>query len=135
MMTIRAEALDACEPIMHRDGVLTEGASSNVFVLHDGRLLTPTLGGERKILAGVTRQLVIEAAASLGRTVEEADIPVETFRNAEEAFVSSSRRLVAAIDSIDGAPVDDGRPGPVTMSILGELHRRIASETGALQGR
>ena len=119
----------------YRNGVLTEGASSNVFVLHDGRLLTPALDGERAILAGVTRRLVIEAAESLGREVEEVDIPLETFRTAEEAFVSSSRRLVAAITSIDGSPVDDGRPGAVTMAVLRELHRRIASETGTLQGR
>ena len=54
------------------------------------------LNEPRRILAGVTRQLVIEADDSLGHPVSEQDIPVEAFRTAEEAFVSSSRRLVAA---------------------------------------
>ena len=135
MMMIRADEVNADEPVMHRNGILTEGASSNVFILRDGRLLTPALDAPRPILAGVTRQLVIEAAESLGHPVGVEDIPVEAFRTAEEAFVSSSRRLVAAITSIDGIPVHDGEPGAVTMALLRELHRRIGADTGTLQGR
>ena len=93
------------------------------------------LNEPRRILAGVTRQLVIEAADSLGHPVSEQDIPVDAVRTAEEAFVSSSRRLVAAITSIDGDPVRDGRPGAVTMALLRELHRRIGAEIGTLQTR
>jgi D-alanine transaminase len=131
MMSMLAHEQDAEEPILHRDGMLTEGATSNVFVVRDGRLLTPELRDPRPILEGVTRRLVREAAAGLGLPVSEESISVEAFRSAEEAFVSSSRRLVGAITSIDGVPVAGARPGAVTMELFNELRRRIGAREGS----
>jgi D-alanine transaminase len=131
MMTMLANEQNAEEPILHRDGVLTEGATSNIFIVQENRLLTPQLHDPRPILEGVTRRLVREAAKSLNLPVSEQSISVEAFRSADEAFVSSSRRLMGAVTTIDGTPVAGGSPGPVTMDLFNELRRRIGARNGS----
>ena len=125
MATIQAVDADAAEPILHEDGLLTEGGSSNVFVVRNGTLLTPALGDPRPILEGVTRRFVVEAAVNLGIEVMEGDVPVDALREADEAFVTSSRRLLGTITSVDGRQIGDGRPGAVTMQVFEEVRRII----------
>ena len=133
MTTMLAHEQGAEEPILHRDGAITEGATSNVFIVQDGHLLTPELRDPRPILEGVTRRLVREAAAGLDLPMSERMISVEAFRSADEAFVTSSRRLLGAITSIDGVPVAGGTPGVVTMDLFNELRRRIGAGNGAVR--
>ncbi len=79
-------------------GELCEGTGSNVFVVHDGRILTPPLSSG--CLAGITRELLIEAA-----DVEERPLPLDALARADEAFLTSSTRDVVAIARVDGAPL------------------------------
>lgn len=87
-------------------GDLCEGTGSNVFVVIEGRLVTPPLSSG--CLAGVTRDLVLECAEA----VEEA-VPVSALAGADEAFLTSSTRMVQAIRAVDGVPLASS-PGPLT---------------------
>jgi branched-chain amino acid aminotransferase len=88
-------------------GQLCEGTGTNVFVVRGGELLTPPLSSG--CLAGVTRALVLEWHG--GR---EADLPYDALRTADEVFLTSTGRDVQPVVAVDGAPVGDGAPGPVT---------------------
>jgi D-alanine transaminase len=131
LATIKASECGATEPLLHIDGVLTEGGSSNVFVVKDGAIWTPSLDTPRLILAGVMRALVIEAAEGAGISVTEGTTTVEALRNAEEAFLTSSRRLLAAITSIDGDPLQPEEPGPVTLQVFAEMRGRLEAQVAA----
>ena len=87
-------------------GNLCEGTGSNVFVVIDGRLVTPPLTAGP--LAGVTRALVLEVTDAV-----EEDLPIEAFETAEEAFLTACTRDVQPIGSINGRPLDRV-PGPAT---------------------
>ncbi|HEX4247968.1 MAG TPA: aminotransferase class IV, partial [Pseudonocardia sp.] len=93
----------------HR-GCVTEGSGYNVFALVGDRLLTPESGA----LEGITRRTVLELATAEGIKAEPAAIPEETFRGASELFATSTAGGVMPIISLDGLPIGDGRPGPVT---------------------
>jgi branched-chain amino acid aminotransferase len=84
-------------------GLLCEGTGSNVFVVHDGRLLTPTLA--TGCLAGVTRALVLETTDAV-----EADVPIAALAEVTEAFLTSTGRDVQPIAHVDGRAL--GAPGP-----------------------
>jgi branched-chain amino acid aminotransferase len=102
-------------------GDLCEGTGSNVFVVMDGRVITPTLSSG--CLAGVTRALVLEWTDA-----EEADLPVAALATAEEAFLTSTTRDVQPIRVVDGTPLP-AAPGPVTAAIMAEFSERSIVES------
>ena len=110
---LRQEAVDAgcAEAILIRDGLVTEGAASNVFVIRDGRITTPPKG--RQLLPGITRDLVVELANKHGLDCVEEDIPAATLTQADEIWLTSSTREILPVTRLDDQPVGDGRPGPV----------------------
>lgn len=95
-------------------GMLCEGTGSNIFVVVDGELLTPTLASA--CLAGVTRSVVLDVCAELGIAVSERDIPLGDLKKAEEAFLTSSLREVQGIERVDDLSLPLA-PGPVTQEI------------------
>lgn len=99
-----------------RDGYLAEGASSNVFFVDGQRLLTPSLAVG--LLAGITRERVLELASGLGVTVEQGHFVPERLRSASEAFLTSSIRGVLPIATADGEKLSAGAPGPVGLRIM-----------------
>ncbi|WP_462320257.1 aminotransferase class IV [Halochromatium sp.] len=114
---LRQAAADAGaeEAILVRDGWALEGSTSNLFIVQDRRLVTPPKGP--LLLAGITRDLVLELAAGAGIPVEERDIGVEELRTADEVWISSSTREVMPVTQLDGALVASGQPGPVWRQI------------------
>jgi branched-chain amino acid aminotransferase len=96
--------------LLDAEGNVTEGAGYNVFALVGGRLLTPAHG----TLRGITQRTVLELAAAEGVPTETTVIPEATFRAGEELFATTTAGGVMPITSLDGEPVGDGRPGPVT---------------------
>ena len=86
-------------------GLLCEGTGSNVFLVLDGQLLTPSLASG--CLAGVTRDLVIEATGAI-----EADLLMEDLHRADEVFLTSTGRDVQAVHQVDDRHLD--APGPIT---------------------
>jgi branched-chain amino acid aminotransferase len=119
-----AQARGAVEPIMLNEaGEVAEGASSNVFVVERGALLTPPL--EAGILPGVTRELVLELAPAEGVATREDAVDVERLLGADEVFVTSTLKEVMPVATIDGKRIGKGRAGPVTTRLL-EAYRVYA---------
>lgn len=108
------------------DGTILEGASTNVFLVVDGALVTPPLDGS--LLPGVTRQTVLELAPALGLAVREVPLTVTQVAAAQEAFLTASTREVVPLVEIDRNPVGDGRPGPVTAAVLAAYRECVAAE-------
>jgi D-alanine transaminase len=94
------------------DGTVTEGCSSNAWILTaDGVLVTRP--ASNRILNGITRQSLIRLAAENDIPFEERSFTVEEARAAREAFVSSASSFFMPVTRIDDQPVGDGRPGPL----------------------
>jgi D-alanine transaminase len=110
---LRQEAIDqgAVEAILVRDGLVTEGAASNIFVVKNGRLVTPPKGPF--ILPGITRDLVVEIARAKGIPCDELPVKIETLTSADEVWLTSSTKEILPITRIDGRPVGNGKPGPI----------------------
>ena len=100
-------------------GRLCEGTGSNVFVVIDGRLITPTL--DTGCLPGVTRALVLEWCDAV-----EEDMPFEALTSASEAFITSSTRDVQPVHRIDARSLT--APGPVTAAVMAEFARRSQAD-------
>jgi D-alanine transaminase len=101
----------AAETILFRDGRLTEASASNVFIVRGGVIQSPPKSN--LILPGITYDVVVELAQAAGLPLEFGDLTEAQVRGADEIWVSSSSKEVLAIVALDGAPVGDGRPGPV----------------------
>ncbi len=105
------------ERVMFRDGVLTEGAASNIFVVKDGVILAPVK--DHRVLPGITYDVVLELAAENGMAIQVRDIPEAEVRSADELWLTSSSREVQAIVTLDGKPVGSGVPGAVYRRMYG----------------
>lgn len=116
MLREAAARAGANEAILVRDGLVTEGAASNVFAVIDGRLCTPPLSAH--LLPGVTRDLLVEILAGTPDAVHERDLPLDEFRRAKEIFLTSSGRELAALSHLDGVPVGSAAPGPVFLRVI-----------------
>jgi len=115
--------------MLGRRGQILEGASSNLFIVKDGKVRTPEL--EPGILMGITRAAVLAAAAAEGISVEEAEVRPEDLYGADEAFITSSIREVMPVVSADGRTIGSGVPGPVTKRLHEAYLRTVAQATGA----
>ncbi len=110
---LRQMAVDAgaVETVLLREGFMTEGAASNIFVVKNGTLLAPPKN--HLMLPGITYDVVLELAAAHNirnevRTVSEYEV-----RTAEELLLTSSTKEIMPITRLDGKPVGDGKPGPM----------------------
>jgi D-alanine transaminase len=110
---LRQEAIDegAYEAILIRDGEVTEGAASTVFVVRAGVLHTPPKSAF--LLPGITRDLVLGLAAADGIPCREVRIPATDLQNADEIWLTSSTKEILPVTRLDGHPVGAGRPGPL----------------------
>ena len=108
------------------NGYVSEGSGENVFVVRDGRIMTPPLGAS--ILAGITRASILKIAREMGLEVTETLIPREMLYVADEVFFSGTAAEVTPIRTIDRIPVGNGRRGPVTERIQKEFFAYIAGE-------
>jgi D-alanine transaminase len=110
---LRQAAADAgaLEVVMFRNGFLTEGSSSNVFVVKNGVILaTPK---DHLVLPGITYDVVIELARAHGLPLEVRPIAEAEVRAADEIWVTSSTKEVLAVSTLDERAVGGGKPGPV----------------------
>lgn len=111
-----AEARGADDAVLLNDrGEVTEGTTSNVYVVADGVVSTPPV--DAGILKGTTRTRVLAICGERRIPAEERPLGPADLLSADEVFLSSSVRGVVAVTRIDEAPVGGGRPGPVTRAI------------------
>lgn len=122
--TQRAKEAGANEAILHRDGRVTEGSSSNVFIVKQGQVFTTPDSAE--ILSGITRNL-LTGLQGAGVTVITRHFTLDELRAADEIWITSSTREVLAVTTLDGQPVGKGKPGALyakAYALFQELKRR-----------
>jgi D-alanine transaminase len=111
----------AWETVFVRDGIVTEGSHTNVFVVLDGRLATHPEGP--RILSGVTRSAVLELAREEGVPVDERPVLRAALDRASEVFLTGTSAEVMPVVRIDGAPVGGGAPGPIARRLRAAFPR------------
>lgn len=111
MLKQQATSADAVDAILVRDGNVTEGTASNIFIVKDGIIVTPPKS--EKLLPGITRDLVIEIAAHNDMPYEERDIAEHELDQADEIWLTSSTREIAPVIRLNKRQVADGKAGPV----------------------
>ncbi len=127
----RAAAAGCPEAILTgHGGRLLEGAVSNLFLVRGGELLTPA-ARDGEFLAGRTRERILRLAATLDVRAREAVLHTPDLAAADEAFVASSVREVLPVVRVDGAPLSDGRPGPVTRAVQAAYRALIQKDLPA----
>ncbi|MCL4469895.1 MAG: D-amino acid aminotransferase [Sulfuricella sp.] len=116
---LRQQAVDAgaAETLLLREGFLTEGAASNIFVVQNGVLLAPPK--DNLMLPGITYDVILELASAARIPCEVRRIAESEVRAAQELWLTSSAKEVLAITHLDGKPVGDGKPGP----LFRQMHR------------
>lgn len=116
---------------MHEDGVVTEAASANAWIVtQDGKLVTRNLSFA--LLPGITRQRVISLLGADGIETEERAFTLEETRNAREAFTTSTGAVIAPVLRLDGTPIGDGTPGPVTRRIQRLYYTHMGADISAV---
>ena len=103
------------------NGFVTEGASTNAWIVDADSALV-TRQADSAILRGVTRSTLLDVAASQGLSFHERPFSVEEAYRAREAFFSSATTVAMPVVAIDGRPIGDGRPGPLTLALRRRFH-------------
>ena len=105
-----------------RDGFVTEGASSNAWIVtHDGRVITRK--ADNHILSGITRAVLMNVLEALQLRLEERAFTPDESYDAAEAFVTSASQIVMPVVKIDDRMIADGAPGPISRRLREEFHR------------
>lgn len=119
----QAKQAQVFEAILVKDGLITEGAVSNVMVVQGGRVVTAPEGSH--ILSGVSRAFVLELARNEGLTIQERFISPAELYGADEVFLTGTTVEVLAVIRVDGKFIGDGRPGPITQRLAAGFTRRV----------
>jgi len=116
---LRQLAVDAgaAETVLLRDGFLSEGTATSIFVVRDDKLLATPKG--HLILPGITYDVMLELAAVNGIASQVREISEFEIRSAQELWLTSSAKEVLAITTLDGRPVGAGKPGPLYRQMHG----------------
>jgi D-alanine transaminase len=125
-----AEDAGSEESILIREGRVTEGSSTNVFIVTGGEIVTPPK--TNLLLPGITRDLVLELARDAALPCAEREVRREELAAAEEVWLTSSSREVVPVTRLDGRPVGQGRPGPQWRRMDGlyqDYKSRLAAST------
>lgn len=125
----KIEAIDAdvLEAIMlNIDGLVCECTGDNIFIVKDGRLITPSASAG--LLHGVTRRFVMdELGPALGRLVEERPMKLDEILGADEVFLTGTAAEIIGVCRIDGHKIGSGVVGPVTRALEAEFRGRVSS--------
>ena len=101
------------EVLVDGEGNVTEGPGFNLFVASGGRLATPAAG----VLDGMTRRTVFDLCRDINLGVDAENIPVERVRRGDEVFITSTAGGIMPVTKIDGVPLGNGKPGPLTKQL------------------
>jgi branched-chain amino acid aminotransferase len=124
---LEARQAGALEAIMLNDaGFVAECTGDNVFIVCQGRLLTPA--AQQGALKGITREAIFAVAQALALPVAEHDLTRYDLWNADECFLTGTGAEVIPVVKLDGREIGDGKPGPVTGRVLAEFRRRVLVE-------
>lgn len=128
LITMEAQRHGYVEGIgLDTSGYLSEGGGENLFLVRDNVIMTPPLSAA--ILAGVTRDAVIQLAKRLGYEVKEQTLPREALYVCDEAFFTGTAAEITPIRSIDQVSVGNGKRGPVTSALQKAFFGLFRGET------
>lgn len=116
-----AEREESDEAIFHRNGIVTEGTHCNVSIILNGKIVTAP--ADCHILPGVTRAHLIKEAKKMGIEVEERGYNISELKMAEEVLITSSSKLLKAVDTLDGNPIGGKNP-----ELLERLQERLLED-------
>lgn len=130
MLRQQAAEKGSVEALLVRNGLITEGAATNVFMVLGGDLVTPPTGPY--ILSGITRELILELAKQHDIPAIERDITEQELAAASEIWIASSTHEVKPVTRVDDSVVGDGTPGPVfaRLHALYQEYKRAFREGG-----
>ncbi|WP_409524832.1 aminotransferase class IV [Nitrincola sp. MINF-07-Sa-05] len=128
----QARQVGADEALLMRDGRLMEGASSNLFIVRDGVIFTPSMS--YGILGGTTRELVIELALEHQLSLQETDFGYTELIQADEVWITSSTRGVVPVIEVDSQMIGQGNKGPIWRKMF-DYFTRQQRELMAGEGR
>lgn len=114
------------------DGTVSEGSGQNLFVVSGSVVHTPAIDGS--FLQGITRDSILTLARELGYSVREGRIPREALYVADEVFFAGTATEVVPVRSVDGQPVGDGTPGPVTCALRDRFAALLRGRSGDPHG-
>lgn len=120
-LAVEAGAQEAL--FVESDGHVSEGTATNLFTVSDGKLQTTPLG--KDILPGITREVILELASSEGIPVVESCLPATELIRQDEAFLSATTFEVMPLTKVDGKPVGNGTPGPVTEKLYNAFQKMV----------
>lgn len=137
LISTEAKRLGFAEGIaLSTDGTVSEGAGENLFLLRDGRLMTPP--STSSILTGITRDTVLRLASRLGIAVSEQSIPREMLYLADELFFTGTAAEITPVRSVDRIQIGAGRRGPITKKLqdafFGLFNGSTVDSDGWLEG-
>lgn len=123
----KAQDANAFEAIFVRDGWVTEGATSNIFIVKDGVIITP----ERNhfVLAGVTQQQVVTLARANGRDVRFRPMSISDLFQSDEVFLVGTTIEVLPVIQVNGELIRDGKPGPITITLQNQFSTHVSGLT------
>ena len=116
MLKQQAVQANVDDAILIKNGIVTEGTASNVFLVKDGRLVTPPTG--HQLLPGITRDLVLEIAENNAILVEERDIREAELYEADEIWMTSSTREIAPVIRLNAEAVGTGKAGEMWKRVM-----------------
>ena len=114
-----AEAL-----MLNHIGLVAECTGDNIFIVRAGELRTPPV--HAGILEGITRNLVIDLARSMGLAVREPDMTRHDIYTADECFLTGTAAEVIPVTKLDARPIGDGKPGPLTLKLIAAFRQLVA---------
>ena len=127
MAKIEARQAGALEAIMLNDqGLVAECTGDNIFIVHKGRILTPS--AQQGALQGITRDTIFAIAKEIGVAIEEHDMTRYDVWNADEVFLTGTGAEVIPVVKLDGREIGDAKPGPVFAKVLAAFRRRVLVE-------
>ncbi len=125
---IEANLSNADEALMLNDaGNVAECTADNVFIVKRGEIMTPPITAGA--LRGITRSVVFDIAAELGIKISEPDLTRHDLYIADEAFLTGTAAEVIPMIKVDGRPIGNGKPGPITGRTIARF-RELTRETG-----
>ena len=125
----KIEAIDAGVPeaiMLNHDGNVAECTADNIFVVRDGRVLTPPT--QDGILEGVTRDVIIRLCGQMQIPVAQKTLQKHDLYVADECFLTGTGAEVIAVTRIDGREIGAGTPGPVTRRLLDAFHAFVRAD-------
>jgi branched-chain amino acid aminotransferase len=120
-LEVKARDPEAWAVLLDVNGNLSEGIGSNVFLVRGGTVYTPR---EQFVLGGISRETVMDLAREVGVPVVEKDLDLFDAYTADEAFLTSTSLCICPVQSVNGAQIGSGVPGPITAQIT-DAYRRF----------